>query len=99
MLRAILLSILVGLPVSVSAADRVANVLCDERDTLRKLLKTQYGARMNGRGIRGPDTVLEIWAAPSSGDWTLVQTYSSGQACIVAMGRDWEALTHSAEAS
>ena len=63
------------------------------RADLRLKLERQFGAEMTGRGIRGPDTVLEIWFAPGSEEWTLVQTYSSGTSCIVAMGTDWESFS------
>jgi hypothetical protein len=39
--------------------------------------------------------VVEVWAVPSTGEWTLVQTYAGGQSCIVAMGENWEGLNPS----
>ena len=71
---------------------RIAEVVCDAHDRLETRLKTQYGADMLGRGLRGPDAVLEIWSSARTGDWVLVQTYLDGRSCIVAMGDDWERL-------
>ena len=76
--------------VAAQANAKIADVLCEDRADLRLKLERQFGAEMTGRGIRGPETVLEIWFAPGSQEWTLVQTYTSGKACIVAMGTDWE---------
>ena len=53
-------------------------------------LERDFGAQRQGGGVRGPDAVVEIWTVPSTGEWTLVQSYASGRACIVAMGENWE---------
>jgi hypothetical protein len=45
-----------------------------------------------GAGLRDGEAVLEVWTRPS-GDWTLVQSYPTGTACILAMGEAWEAMT------
>lgn len=75
------------------ATARIDTLYCEPRETLREILVTEYGAHLTGQGVRGPDVILEIWTAPESGDWTLVQSYANGQACVVAMGDSWEALT------
>lgn len=74
------------------APARIAEVICDQRDELRERLQMQYGAQMMGQGVRDPDTVIEIWSTPSTGAWTLVQSYANGRACILAMGVNWEGL-------
>lgn len=75
-----------------SANSPIAEIICDSREMLVQKLERSYGAQRQGRGIRGPETVMEIWTVPSTGDWTMVQTYASGKACIVAMGEHWDAL-------
>ncbi len=86
------LSIAAALALAAPADARIADVICDDRESLRDRLKMNYGAQMTGRGVRGPDSVLEVWSAPRSGDWTLVQSYANGRACIVAMGQSWEQI-------
>ncbi|MEM1065699.1 MAG: hypothetical protein AAGJ74_09380 [Pseudomonadota bacterium] len=88
--RALSIALAIALPASADA--RIADIICDDRETLRDRLQLNYGAQMTGRGVRGPDTVLEVWSAPGSGDWTLVQSYANGRACIVAMGQSWEQI-------
>ena len=73
-------------------AATISDVFCDDSARLEKQLKTMHGAQKLGRGMRGPDALLEVWIAPSSGDWTLVQTYANGTSCIVAMGEHWESV-------
>lgn len=72
---------------------RIADIVCDDRARLEGRLKAQYGARMRGRGLRGPDVIMEVWSSERTGAWALVQSYLDGQSCIVAMGDDWETMT------
>ncbi|KIN78776.1 putative signal peptide protein [Sulfitobacter mediterraneus KCTC 32188] len=50
-------------------------------------------AERRALGFRGPETLLEVWIDPRTQDWTLVQTYTNGTSCIIAMGEHWEDLT------
>jgi len=68
------------------AFDPIAEVVCVPRS---ELLTRMRGADVAGAGLRDTEAVLEIWTKPS-GDWTLVQTYANGNACILAMGEAWE---------
>jgi hypothetical protein len=79
------------------AAAPLAEIVCDEREALLVRLERSHGAERQGQGMRGPDAVLEVWAVPSTGAWTIVQTYANGIACIVAMGESWEALRTSGD--
>ncbi len=72
------------------AKSPIAEVLCETRDAMVQRLEGTFGAERLGRGVRGPDAVMEIWTVPSTGDWTMVQSYSSGMSCIVAMGEHWD---------
>ncbi|SIO01430.1 hypothetical protein SAMN05444722_0115 [Rhodovulum sp. ES.010] len=74
------------------AASPIAEVLCAPRAELVRKLEGQYGEVRRGVGLNGPDRVMELWSSPRSGDWTLVMSYASGTACIVAMGEDWQPL-------
>lgn len=68
------------------AESPIAEVICLPQAELGQRLA---GAERVGSGLRDAEAVLEVWAAPS-GDWTLVQAYANGTACIVAMGEAWE---------
>ncbi len=41
-------------------------------------------------GLRDPDTFLEIWVIARNSEWLIVQNYTKGTSCIVAMGDSWE---------
>lgn len=74
---------------SPAAADTaIAEMICAPRAEILARLK---GAEVAGAGLRDTEAVLEVWTK-ASGDWTLVQSYANGTACILAMGEAWEAL-------
>lgn len=72
-----------------AAESPVAKVICVPRT---ELLHRLSGAEVTGSGLRDTETVLEVWTR-ASGDWTLVQSYANGTACILAMGEAWETVT------
>ncbi len=82
------LALLIGAPAH--AGDPVGDVICAERSEMLRRLEIEYGATRQGSGLRGPDAVIEVWAVRSTGEWTLVQSYADGRACIVAIGENWE---------
>ena len=71
----------------VAAQNPIAEVICAPR---AEILARLSGAKVAGAGLRDAEAVLEVWTRPS-GDWTLVQSYANGTACILAMGEAWEA--------
>ncbi len=87
---AIALSIFISLPVLASA--RMADVSCDDSARMTQRLTTVLGAERQGMGLRDPETMLEIWVTRGNGDWVIVQNYTNGTSCIVAMGEHWEGV-------
>ncbi|MEO0484701.1 MAG: hypothetical protein AAF092_02180 [Pseudomonadota bacterium] len=71
----------------------ISDVSCDDRTRLTATLTGALGAERQGVGLRDPETMLEVWVTPASGDWLLVQHYASGTSCIVAMGEHWQRIT------
>ena len=74
----------------VFAADPIASVICAHREDMVRRLEIEYGASRQGWGLRGHGMVMEVWSVPTTGEWTLVQTYADGRSCIVAFGESWE---------
>lgn len=83
------LSLLATLPAV--AGSPIAEVLCAPRAEMVQWLSVQYGSRLAGMGMRNVEMVMEVWTDPR-GDWTLVQSYTDGTSCILAMGEAWEML-------
>ncbi|MHC0054369.1 hypothetical protein [Actibacterium sp. D379-3] len=74
------------------AASPIAEIICAPRDEMAQRLSGQYGHVRNGIGMRGPESMVEVWTSERSGDWTLLMTYADGKSCIVAMGENWADL-------
>ncbi len=85
---ALALSICFSVPALAHA--QMSDVTCDDRTRLAHMLTHDLGAERQGRGLRDPETLLEIWVTQRNGDWIIVQNYTNGTSCIVAMGEHWE---------
>ncbi|WP_338550473.1 hypothetical protein [Roseovarius phycicola] len=88
MKKAIILGALALFPQTSQA--QLIDTVCEDTARLEKQLFGAVGADILGYGLRGPDSVIEIWVERDSRDWTLVQTYTNGTSCIMAMGEHWE---------
>lgn len=69
---------------------RMSDVSCDDRARMMITLTEVLGAERQGMGLRDPETMLEVWVTRRNGDWMIVQNYSNGTSCIVAIGEHWE---------
>jgi hypothetical protein len=74
-------------------AQVLSDVFCDDTKRVEQSLTQRVGAQRQAQGVRSPDALIELWIVPSSGDWTMVQTYANGTSCIVAMGEYWQPLS------
>ena len=92
MTRVFLSLVLASAPFAATAGGPLGDVFCDDRARIVEKLETRFGATLAGRGLRGPDAFVEFWVTERSGDWTMVQNYTDGRACIVAMGENWESF-------
>ncbi len=72
------------------AQTRMPDVSCDDSTRMTRTLTNVLGAERHGVGLRDPETMVEVWVTPASGDWMIVQNYANGTSCIVAMGEHWE---------
>ena len=75
------------------AQANIVDTYCDDSQRITTMMKDRLGAEQRSVGLRDPETVLEVWVEPKTGDWTLVQSYSNGTSCIVALGAHWQDLT------
>ena len=91
MVMRLILSLCLMAPLAAQAGTPIAEVLCAPRAEMVQRLTVQYGARLSGMGLRNVEMVMEIWTDPR-GEWTLVQSYTDGKSCILAMGEGWEVI-------
>ena len=91
LLLPVLTTALIGATTAAQAT--LGDVSCDDRSRLTATLETTLRAERQGTGLRDPETMIEVWVTPANGDWLIVQHYSNGTSCIVAMGEYWEGDT------
>lgn len=87
----VLCAVLSLLPFPV-AASPFADLICDDRARLQATLERRPHVTRQVQALRGPDAFLEVWVNDRTGDWTMVQAYANGTACIVAIGENWESV-------
>jgi hypothetical protein len=65
---------------------------CDTRDRVMALLADRYNETRIGVGIAGQSTVIELFAADTTGTWSITITLPDGQMCLMASGSNYEAV-------
>ena len=63
---------------------------CTTRDVMVERLKGDYHENLAGGGLHGEAAVVEVWASPETGTFTVISTDTTGQSCILATGTDWQ---------
>jgi len=81
--------ILISLLATASATPLTAEVVCAPRAELVEKLTARYGEARQGMGMRGGESIMELWASDTTGSWSVIMTYTDGRSCIVAAGQDW----------
>ncbi|NBZ87650.1 hypothetical protein [Stagnihabitans tardus] len=65
---------------------------CAAHDTIARALMDQYGESAHAMGLAEDSTVMELYAAPTTGTWTLTVTMPNGVTCLVATGKNFESI-------
>ena len=90
MARALPKALSLGLIVSALGGTSLhAQASCAPRDKLIERLETGYGEALAGGGLQSENRMIEVWAAPETGTWTVLMTQANGMACIMASGTNW----------
>ncbi len=64
----------------------MAQQVCMTADEMGAALIDWYGETPNAAPS---ETREQLWVSEETGTWTMVKTYSDGQACVIAQGDDW----------
>ena len=79
---------LIGLQANpASAEERV----CGERTKMMTQLGERFAESPVAMGLTSAGAVLEVLTS-TTGSWTFLVTYPTGQTCMVASGKSWETL-------
>ena len=67
-------------------AARADDAACTERAALVERLAENYGESRQAAGLAGADRLVELFAAPETGSWTILITRSDGLSCLKSSG-------------
>ncbi|MDJ0826995.1 MAG: hypothetical protein QNJ16_15990 [Rhodobacter sp.] len=74
---------------TLGAAQAHAQQNCGPREAVIERLKGGFGEGLAAGGLRSEAQVLEVWAAPETGTWTVLMTRADGISCVMASGTNW----------
>lgn len=72
--------------------------LCGDRETIVQRLESKYGEQRVGLGVGRENGVVEVYTSARTGTWTILMTFPTGLACLMAAGEAWEAIATAAAA-
>ncbi|PYG30593.1 hypothetical protein [Pelagimonas varians] len=65
---------------------------CAPRDKVVERLAVKYGETRQSMGLGSNNAMMEVFASPASGSWTITVTMANGVTCLVASGQAFEEL-------
>ena len=66
---------------------------CGPHDQLRSSLDERHGEARRAAGLTADgQAMMELYAAPESGSWTILVVLTDGRACLLAAGSAFQAL-------
>ncbi len=74
-----------------AAAQQTANA-CAPFAQLSETLKQRYDESPTAFGLVENTSIMQLYASPESGTWSIVMTNRQGFSCIVAAGHSWEQI-------
>ena len=66
---------------------------CSDHETMVRHLAEGWGESRQSIGLDAGNSVVELFASPETGTWTLTQ--AGGETCMVASGHAWEMVAES----
>ena len=64
--------------------------ICGDRDEIVAGLRSDHGEQRMAIGLQRNTRVMETFANPETGTWTIIMTLPTGEACLVAAGHGFE---------
>lgn len=73
------------------SADAQGN--CAERERVIARLEGMFGESRQSIGLGSGGAVMEVYASPDTGTWTIIVTTPRGLTCVVGAGTAFETMT------
>ncbi len=67
-----------------------ATVACGSHDAISAELAQRWGEVVQSMGLTAQGALVETFAAPDTGTWTITVTLPSGETCVIAAGEAFE---------
>jgi hypothetical protein len=64
--------------------------MCGGYDELRSLLDARFGEQPTSSGLSDDGRMMQVFASPAQGTWTIVSIGADGMACVLATGHAWQ---------
>ena len=65
---------------------------CGPRDAVVTTLGDRFGETRQSMGIGASGQLMELFASPETGSWTIALTLPNGITCLMASGQSFETL-------
>ena len=65
---------------------------CAPREVVVERLADRFGETRQSMGLGANNAMVEVFASPTSGTWTIIVTSAHGITCLVASGQAFETL-------
>ncbi|MAM62081.1 hypothetical protein [Maritimibacter sp. UBA3975] len=90
--RTLLTSLTAAALLALPQAAAAQSNTCAARDRVVEHLSDRFGEARQSIGLATGNRVVEMFASPETGTWTLVMTTPDGRSCIIGAGQAWERL-------
>jgi hypothetical protein len=77
-------------PATAQVPSGVARMLCHDYKELVRQLGTRYEEVPVSTGLQSNGNLIQVFASPRTGTWTILSVAPDGTGCVVAAGRSWE---------
>ena len=81
-----------GIALAALSTPTRAQAPCEQRAKIVSILLQQFEEMQVGSGITPNGQLLELFASPTRGSWTILLSMPTGKSCMIATGEDWHAL-------
>ncbi len=80
-----------ALTLAAASASKAQNRLCGNRDQVIAQLESVHGESRQSVGLQPNARVMETFANPDTGSWTIIVSLPTGMSCLVAAGEAYQA--------
>lgn len=91
-MRPVLLTLAAAIAVQSTQAFAQPQRNCAPRDSVIERLADRYGETRQSIGLGANNAVVEVFASPETGTWTITVTSAAGISCLVASGQAYETV-------